>query len=215
MSDRPEDVHPDYQQLTPENAEDWSSEQKARYSELKEQQLHEEAQENTSELAKDERETLEVLRSTTTDEPLTEEVNLGAELDGDDAYVTVTKRVSGALEEKFDAITEEQQSDAPRIGRIKDTVIDAILLLIVDDDEPDADAYNFQSRKVWESYYYEEGSEGLMEVFEVLADPALSRYEQLGFNPTRVRLKPSRTTPSPSGRFGTSCSRKPTGTTTA
>jgi hypothetical protein len=180
MSDRPEDVHPDYQQLTPENAEDWSEDQKARYSELKEQQLHAEAQENTSELAKDERETLEVLRSTTTDEPLTEEVNLGAELDGDDAYVTVTKRVSGALEEKFDAITEEQQSDAPRIGRIKDTVIDAILLLIVDDDEPDADAYNFQSRQVWESYYYDAGSEGLMEVFEVLADPALSRYEQLG-----------------------------------
>jgi len=180
MSDRPEDVHPDYEQLTPENAADWSDEQKEEYSRRKEQQLHEEAKENTSELAKDERETLEVLRSTTTDEPLTEEVNLGAELDGDDAFVTVTKRVSGALEEKFDAITEEQQSDAPRIGRIKDTVIDAILLLIVDDDEPDADAYNFQSRQVWESYYYEEGSEGLMEVFEVLADPALSRYEQLG-----------------------------------
>jgi len=179
----PSEIHPEYDRPEPGNIEEWSDEQLEKWNEANEAELDARVERNKVDMARDEREALDFLQSTTEadSELSTEQVNLGEALDGpDDVYVTVRTRVSGELESKFDRISAEQEKDLPRISNIKDEVIEAIRWLIVDDDEPDGDRYNFQSRAVWEAYYYDAGSEGLMEVFNAVADPALSRYEAMG-----------------------------------
>lgn len=180
--DDPSAVHPEHDELTPENSDDWSEEQAERYTDLKEATLEDDAQQNRRELAAEEREALDALREATQDdEPLTATVEFG------DAELIVTKKVTGELEQKFDRITEEQEEEYPKIANIKDAIIDAILLVLEDDDEPADDPVDFQSREIWERYYEKEGSAGLMEVFETVAEPALQRYERLGNSHGRAR----------------------------
>jgi len=186
----PSEIHPEYDVLSPENISEWSDEQVEAYREAKGAVLLG----LRVELAAKERDTLDFLKSTTEPEgpQHTETVNLGEALGKEeDATVTVRTKLTGELEAKFDAITDEQAKDLPRIANIKDAVIDAITMLIVDDDEPDDDPYTFRSRAVWEAYYYDAGSEGLMEVFNAVASPALERYEDLGNSQTRGRRSTS------------------------
>lgn len=185
----PADVHPEHDVLTPDNADDWSDDQIETYKAAKEADLAEQATENTAEMAKEERETLDALRSTTESaDELTTTVNLGDAFDGaDDVEIEVTTKVTGELEAKFDAISEETDKDVPRIANIKEEIIDAILLLIVDDPEPETDQYRWGSRAVWEAFYMEEGSGGLMQVFQTISEPAMDRYEELGNSQSRTR----------------------------
>lgn len=179
--------------LTPENESDWDEDQIETYKRAKDAQLSEESDANAADLAREERETLDALRSTTeTAGALTTTVNLGDAFDGaDDVEIEVTKKVTGELESKFDAISEETDKEVPRIANIKEEIIDAILLLIVDDPEPDTDQYRWQSRAVWEAFYMEEGSGGLMQVFQTISAPAMDRYEQLGNSQSRTRRSTS------------------------
>lgn len=184
----PEDVHPEHDMLTDANAEDWSEEQVEQYKAAREAQLAGEASENMADLAKEERNTLEALKSATkseADEELTTTRDIGG------VEVTVTTKVSGKLESKFDAISDESEKEVPRIRNIKEEIIDAILLLIVDDPEPEDSAYDWQSRATWEAFYMDHGSEGLMQVFETLSEPAMERYEQLGNSQSRTQRSTS------------------------
>ena len=179
----PTTIHPEHDTLTPENWDEWTEEQREQYLEAKDEELEADAEQSKAEMARSEREALAFLKSTTEREgpQHTTTVDLAEELGRPgEAPVTVRTKLTGELESKFDVISDEQSKDVPRIGNVKDALIDAICMLIVDDTEPDADRYDFSSRAVWEAYYYDEGSEGLMEVFSAVADPALERYEQLG-----------------------------------
>lgn len=184
----PSTIHPEHDTLTPENWDDWTEEQRERYLEAKDAALEAENEQNRAEMAREEKATLEFLKSTTEEKSdlHTETLNIGEELGAaDDVFVTVRTKLSGELESKFDAITDEQGKDLPRIANIKDAIVDAICMLIVDDDE--SGKYDFQSRAVWEAYYYEEGSEGIMRVFNTVAGPALERYDDLGNSRGRGR----------------------------
>jgi len=184
----PTEIHPEYDRPTPETIDEWSSEQLEAYNEAKDAELTAEAEQSKAEMAREEKATLEFLKSTTQEESdlHTETLNIGEELGAsDDVFVTVKTKLSGELESKFDAITDEQGKDLPRIANIKDAIVDAICMLIVDDDE--SGKYDFQSRAVWEAYYYEEGSEGILRVFNAVAGPALERYDDLGNSRGRGR----------------------------
>lgn len=184
----PTEIHPEYDRPTPQNIEEWDESQLEAYNEAKDAELTAEAEANRVELAADEKETLETIRSATRrDETLTEEVDLAEAFNGADEPipVTVTKKLTGGLETKLDRIASEQRKDVPRIAEIRDAVIDAIVALIVDDGEDGR--YTFRSRALWEAYYYDEGMVGLMNVFDVVADPALERYERLGNSRSRTR----------------------------
>ena len=190
----PTQIHPEHDVLSPDNIGDWSDEQIEAYREAKDAELDAQADENKAEVSRKERETIDFLKSTTeTEGPQHyETVDIGEAVGASDSVeVDVTTKLTGELESKFDAISEEQGKDLPRIGNIKDAVIDAITLLIVDDTESDGDRYDFSSRAVWEAYYYDEGSEGLMQIFNAVADPALARYEKLGNSQTRGRRSTS------------------------
>ena len=163
----PTTIHPEHDTLTPENWDEWTEEQREQYLEAKDAELEEEASENRTELAARELQTLDALRSTTDrDEELTETVSLG------DAEVTVTTKLSGRVEQVFNRVNQARGDE------LVEALIDGITLLIVDDDE--GGKYDFTSRAVWEAYYYDEGTEGLADVFEVVSDPALTRRENLG-----------------------------------
>jgi hypothetical protein len=194
-SDPPGDpaaVHPEYDRLTPENADEWSDDQIAEYKRRKQADLHAEAEENSADLAAEEREALKRLRSATdTDDHPTETVTIGDDVTGEAVDLEVSTKVTGRIEQKFDRITEEQQKETPRIENIKGAVIDCITALIADGPEPDSDPVRWDSRALWEAYYLEEGSEGLMGVFETISKPALDRYEELGNSRGRTRRSTS------------------------
>lgn len=187
MAQDPTDVHPEYDHPNPDNLDAWSEDQIEEYNRRKDADLEADHQQHRAELTQKQKETVDVLKSTTQpDEPLTETVSLG------DAEVLVSKRLSGRVEECFDAITDEQTKepegeDPPRLRNVKGEMITAITELIVDDDEPEGDPYDFQSRATWEAYYYDEGIEGLEQVFNAIAGPALDRYETLGNSRGRTR----------------------------
>jgi len=166
---RPEDVHSEYDQPTPENIDEWTDDQLQRFNELKELEHEQEVQENRAELSREQQETLEVLESATLpeDEELTETVQL------DEAEVVVTKRLTGELERMFTYI----QMNSDDLEGIANALIDAITALIVDDNEKGK--YRFAERAVWEEYYRRNGTEGLIDVFDIVSEPALSRQEAL------------------------------------
>lgn len=186
----PTEIHPEYDALTPDNWDQWEPEDRERYLEAKESALSEEAEKNRVEMAADEKAALETLRSATqSGAELTKTVDLadGLPAAADPIPVDVTVKMTGELEATFDRISDQRASDDPRLAELKDAVIDAILTLIVDDPEPSDDPIRWDSRQVWEAFYYDEGMAGLLDVFDVLSDPALTRYEQLGNSRGRTR----------------------------
>jgi len=169
---RPEDVHPKYDEFRPENKDEWTEAQIQRYNEAKEAQLETQAQRNRANMAAEQRETLDALRSAVgDDEVATEPVDIG------EATVEVKTKISGELEQHFDAIAEEGEKDVPRTDNVRQHLIDAITLLIVDGGE--SEGYDFGDRRVWEAFYKDEGSEGLYDVFELVSEPARDRREEL------------------------------------
>jgi uncharacterized membrane protein len=180
----PSKIHPEHDEPTPANMDDWSEEQLEQYERAQKRELDRDAKEHRRELVQEEREALDKLRDATSETPAAEQTTTVA---FGDAELVVTTKVTGELEGLFDDIVDEQRKEVSRPGTIKKTLIDAILLLIVDDDEPDDDPVTFQSRALWEQYYLSEGSAGLMEAFDTLAEPALERYEELGNSHERTR----------------------------
>jgi len=166
---RPKDVHPDHDRPTPENIDEWSEEQLDRFNDLKEAEHEQQVQENRAELSQEQQKTLEALESATLpeDEELTETVQI------DQAEVVVRKRVTGEIEQTFTYI----QKNRDDLESIANALIDAISELIVDDNEDGE--YRFTERTVWEEYHRRHGTESLIDVFDIVADPALSRQEEL------------------------------------
>lgn len=169
----PSDVHPEHDMPTPENMDDWSDEQLDTYREAKSAELEQQAQENTAEIAEEQRERIEKMRAATgaDDADHTETVPLS-----DDLTLTVTTKMTGELEELFERIRQNPGD----ISQLKEDLLDAIVLLIEDDPEDEDDDFTYQDRAFWEAYYYEEGTEGLFQVFDQLADPVLTRWNELG-----------------------------------
>lgn len=169
----PEEVHPDHKQPTPENIDDWSEEQLERWNEAQSQQLQAGAEQQRTEMVAEQRESLQALREAVTDddEPETATVQL------DQATVEVKTRIPGRLESKLDRIATEEQRDIPDYDAVREEMTDAILELIVDDEEKSG--YRFTDRRVWEAFYDEYGSEGLATIFEQVSGPAMDRLERL------------------------------------
>lgn len=186
----PTEIHPEHDTLTPENWDEWDEESRTRYIEAKEAALTEDAEKHRVEMAADEKAALETLRSATeSGDEITKTVDLaeGLPAAAEPIPVDVTVKMTGELEATFDRISDQRASDDPRLAELKDAVIDAILTLIVDDPEPSTDPIRWDSRQVWEAFYYDEGMTGLLDVFDVLSDPALTRYENLGNSRGRTR----------------------------
>lgn len=172
MTTDPTNVHPDYERPAPDNIDEWSDEQLQAYKDAKEVEHEQEAQERKAELSREQRDTLAQLEKATNNDGdiPTEQVDIG------DATVTVKAKMTGTMEQRFDTI-----ADAETPGDVSGILIDAVTDLIVDDEEPDGEAYDFTDRATWEAYYAKHGSEGLMQIFEVVSDPAMTRRENLKF----------------------------------
>lgn len=126
--------------------------------------------EEKRELSREQRDTIDLLKSTGSSEELTETVQIG------DAEVIVRSRMTGELEKAFQRV-RDLHAETGDLTELKDVLIDAILLLIVDDNE--SGRYDFQSREVWEAYYEEHGTEGLWTVLDSLMRPANRRLDNL------------------------------------
>lgn len=174
MATDPADVHPEYDTYTPENADEWTDEQIEAWREAKEQALHQESEQRRVEAAERNKEALDALRSVVDEdaETPTAEVALG------EATVTVVARFDGSIEERLDYINKHRED----IAEIRDTIISVLCDLIVEDDRDGA----YQDPDVWQAYYREYGSEGLIKAFYRLAEPGLDRQEELeSFRPER------------------------------
>lgn len=182
---RPEEVHPEFDMPTQGNIGEWSDEQIERYNELKDRDLETEAQASRAELSTEQRETLAALEGAVTDDG---EATPTVTVDLGEADVEVRTKLTGEIEDCFSRIASERDADVPDLSNIKDDLLTAIAGdpdrgiggLIVDDGEPDDDPHRFTDRETWEVFYAEHGTEGLLEVFDLVADPALARMEELG-----------------------------------
>lgn len=134
------------------------------------------------------REALDVLEGVTETDPslVTETVTLGQP--PNTAEIVVTKKLTGDLQDTLTEIYDVRQSinvhnpadaDPSNLRELKEHLINAILMLIVDDDEPNEDPYDWQSRDVWVEFYNRHGIEGLADAFEVLVGPAMRRGEDI------------------------------------
>jgi len=173
MATDPTEIHPEHERPTPDNIDDWSGDQIDAYNEAKDAEHDAEAQERQRELTREQKEALTALESATGNdgEVPTAKIQLG------EATVTVKRKLSGELEAKFDAISKNRDD----LGAIKDSLIDACHMLIVDDSEPDGDPVDFTDREVWEEYHRRHGSEGLADAFDKLSGPAMDRRDDLEF----------------------------------
>lgn len=172
----PSDIHPEHDQPTPENIDDWSGDQIDAYNEAKERELEEEVQENERELSRKQREMLSTIESATNNDSQVPT----AKIEFGDATLEVRRKLTGELESKFDTIAKNEDN----LGQIRDCLIDVCTMLIVDDDEPDDDEYDFTDRGTWEAYYDRHGQEGMIDAFNILSEPAMQRRDNLQFRGT-------------------------------
>ena len=169
----PTSVHPEHDQPTPENIDDWSDQQIAAYNSAKAREHEQRAKQHAADLSREQRGALDQLATLVDDdaEPATETVEIG------EAELTVTTKIDGELEDRLDRISRLQDTEEPgAIGESKDLLIRAILGLIVADNE--TGRYTWRSRETWEAFYKEHGTEGLAAAFEALVEPAMQRREQ-------------------------------------
>lgn len=156
--------------ITPRLVELLSDEQVEAFNEAQKERMEVDIQERNRELSQEQQERLAIIESATQpdDEPLIETVSFG------DHDLTVRTRISGAIERKLARLAEYEQQELTGVDdhdAIVELAIDVISELIQDE--------GWRDRDVWRAYYNRHGSEGLLDVTELVAEPARQRREQV------------------------------------
>lgn len=163
-------VEDDDKTLTPALVERLNEEQVERYNELWNAQAEASMAERERELSREQSEKLEIIESATAPEDDTqiETVPFG------DHEIPVHTRITGRLERKMAALAEYDQQAVDGVRdheRVVELSIDIIEELIADEE--------WQDREVWRAYHDRHGSEGLLSVVELVAEPARARREDV------------------------------------
>lgn len=158
--------------LTPELAERLPDEKVEQYNQRVAERDERDLRQAKRERSEEQQELLEQLETVVDEDEPTATVEIG------EITAEVTTKLSGKLEDNIDEISRLEDEERPgAISQARDLLIETCIMLVVDDDTEGL--WDLQTWEAWEAYYRKHGSEGLIEAFMTLADPALERRENL------------------------------------
>lgn len=155
----PEDVHPEHDVLTPENAEDWTDEQLEAYEEAKRAEHAAESEQNRREFTEQQQAALDRLSKPSENDRATVPINA----DGDE--VTVRTSLSPSMEQTFVRVVQEDIDDVT--GAVYDLIVH-----VIEDEE-------YADRAVWEAFYADNGTAALRDMFHLLLEPYIDRMQEV------------------------------------